>query len=184
MIGLSNKKCVSILIHACLAQEVIFSLKSKTSTHPPLVFNSNNISQTFSQKHLGVMLDFKWTFEEHLNNISAKGSKAVDLLRELRNTLPRTTLITIYKAFIRPHLDYGDAVYNQAFNNLFKEKLESISYNACLVWTGAIRGTSKEKIYQELGLESLRDRRWCRKLCLFHKVLENENPKYFFQLDP
>ena len=43
---------------------------------------------------------------------------------------------------------------------------------------------SKEKIYQELGLESLRDRRWCRKLCLFYKVLENERPKYLFSLIP
>ena len=48
----------------------------------------------------------------------------------------------------------------------------------------AIRGTSKEKIYHELGLESLRDRHWCGKLCLFYKVLENENPKYFFSLIP
>ena len=49
---------------------------------------------------------------------------------------------------------------------------------------GAIRGTSKEKIYQELGLESLRDWRWCRKLCLFYKVLKNENPKYLFSWIP
>ena len=79
-------------------------------------------------------------------------------------------LITIHRTFIRPHLDYGDVLY------------ESIQYNACLALTGAIRGTSEEKIYQELGLESLRDRRWCRKLCLFYKVLENENPKYLFSL--
>ena len=35
-----------------------------------------------------------------------------------------------------------------------------------------------------MGLESLRDRPWCRKLCLFYKVLENENPKYLFSLIP
>ena len=35
-----------------------------------------------------------------------------------------------------------------------------------------------------MGFESLRDRRWCRKLCLFYKVLENENPKYLFSLIP
>ena len=51
------------------AQEVIFSRKSKRSTHPPLVFNNNNVPQTNSQKHLGVILDFKLTFEEHLNNV-------------------------------------------------------------------------------------------------------------------
>ena len=46
------------------AQEVIFSHKSKRLTYPLLVFNNYNVSQTFSQKHLGVILDFKLTFEE------------------------------------------------------------------------------------------------------------------------
>ena len=149
-------------------QEVIFSRKSKRLTHPPLVFYNNNVSQAYSQNHLGVILDFKVTFEEHLINISAKVSKAVVHLRKLCNILPRTTLITICKAFIWSHLDYCDVLYDQAFNNVFKEKLESFQYNACLALTGAISSRSKEKIYQESGLESLRDRRWCsRKLCLF-----------------
>ena len=139
------------------AQEVIFSRKSKIPTHRPLVFNNNNVSQSFSQKHLVVILDFKLTFEDHLNNVLGKVNKEVGLLRKLRNLLPRTTLITIYKAFIRPHLDYGDVLYDQAFNNSFTEKLESIQYNVCPALTEAIRGTSKEKIYQKLGLESLRD---------------------------
>ena len=95
--------------------EVIFSRKSKRSTHLPLVFN-NKVSQTFSQKELGVILDFKLTFEEHLNNILAKVNKAAGLLHKLRNILSKTTLITICKAFIRPHLDYGDVLHDQAFN--------------------------------------------------------------------
>ena len=110
----------------------------------PLVFNNN-----VSQKHLGVILDLKLTFEEHLNNVTAKVKKAVGFLRKLRNILLSTTLITIYKAFIRPHLDYGDVLYDQNFNNSFNVE--------CLALTAAMRGTSKEKIYQELGLESLRD---------------------------
>ena len=78
--------------------------------------------------------------------------------------LPRQALVTIYKAFIRPHLDYGDVLYDQAFNKSFHAKNESIQYNACLAITGAIRGTSRENTYQELGLESLQLRRWYRKL--------------------
>ena len=50
--------------------------------------------------------------------------------------------------------------------------------------SGAIRGSSKEKIYQELGFESLQVRRWYRKLCLFYKVLNNEHPQYLFNLIP
>ena len=60
----------------------------------------------------------------------------------------------------------------------------SIQFNACLAITGAIWGTSRENIYQELGLESLQLRCWYRKLCLFDKVFKNEHPEYLFHLIP
>ena len=147
----------------------IYSAEKKKETHPPLLFNNNNVSQVNSQKHLGVILDVKLTFEEHRKNLFNKTNKTIGLLRKLSNLLPRQALVTIYKAFIRPYLDYGDVLYDQAFNNSFHAKIESIQYNACLAIRGAIRGTSREKIYQELGLESLQFRRWYRKLCLFYK---------------
>ena len=76
-------------------------------------------------------------------------------MRKLQSVLPRITLVTIYKAFVRPHLNYGDILYDQAFNNSFLDRLESIQYNACLAITGAIRGASREKLYQELRLNPL-----------------------------
>ena len=51
-------------------QQVIFSRKLKRPINPPLVFNNNNVSQTFTKKPLGVILDFKLTLEDHLNDIS------------------------------------------------------------------------------------------------------------------
>ena len=137
------------------AQEVIFSRKTKKLPHPPLVFNNTNVTQSIYQKHLGIILDSKLTFENHVNMVTTKINKTIGLLRKLKNLLPRTALIKIYKAFVRPHLDYGDILYDQAFNLSFQQKLESIQYRACLAITGAIQGTSREKIYQELGLESL-----------------------------
>ena len=93
-------------------------------------------------------------------------------------------MITIYKAFVRPHLDYGDILYDQAYNASFHQKLEKVQYDACIAITGAIRGTSKEKIYQELGLESLESRRWFRKLCFFFKNLKNKSQDYLFRIVP
>ena len=81
-------------------------------------------------------------------------------------------------------VDYGDVLYDQAVNSSFHAKMESIQYNACLAITGAIRGTSREEIYQELDLESLQIRRWYRKLCLFYKFFKIEHPKYLFLLIP
>ena len=53
--------------------------------------------------------------------------------------LPRPSLITIYKVFIRLHLDYGDVILDQAFNNSFHQRLESTQYTFALVITGVIR---------------------------------------------
>ena len=113
-----------------------------------------------------------------------KVNKIIGLLRKLQNTLPRPSLLTIYKSFIRPHLDYGDIIYDQVYNASFQQKAESIQYNAAIAITGAIRGTSKEILFEELGLESLQHRRWYRKLCCFYKVLKNQSPKYIFSIIP
>ena len=77
------------------AHEVIFSRKTKEIYHHPLVFSNTNVSQSSSQKHLGVILDSKLIFDEHLKMVSLKISKTLGLLRKLHNLLPRSALITI-----------------------------------------------------------------------------------------
>ena len=140
------------------AQEVIFSRKRQNPNHDSIYFNNNLVNQVPSQwKHLGMHLDAKLKFEKHLDNIMSTVAKTVGLLRKLQAVLPRPSLVTIYKAFIRPHLDYGDIIYDRAYIESFHQKLESIQYNAALAITGAIRGTSRAKLCQELGLESLQE---------------------------
>ena len=75
---------------------------------------------------------------------------AIGLLHQLQNLLSKAPLITIYKAFVRPHFDYGDIIYHLAYNMSSHQNLESIQYNACFAITEAIQGTSKEKLYHEL----------------------------------
>ena len=152
------------------AQEVIFFRKRQNLNHDSVSFNRNLVQQVPSQKHRGMHLDAKLDFQEHLGNIMRKVDKTTGLLRKLQAVLPYPSLVTIYKAFLRPHLDYGDIIYDQGYKESFHQKLESIQYNAALAITGAIRGTSREKLYQELGLESLQKRRWYRKLCYFLKI--------------
>ena len=132
--------------------------------HPQLVFNNNPVHETSTQKYLGMFFDCKLNFQEHFENMLNKVSKTIGLLRKLQNTLPRLSLCTIYKLFIRPHLDYGNIIYDQAYNASFQQKLENIQYNAALANTGAISGTYKEKLFEELGSESLQHRPWYRKL--------------------
>ena len=73
-------------------------------------------------------------------------------MKRLSNTLPRKSLLNIYKSSIRPHLDYCDIIYEQPNNESFCTKIERIQHNAALAITGAIKGTSQIKLYKELGL--------------------------------
>ena len=106
------------------AQEVIFSRKIKKDYHPPLAFDNNNVPETDSQKHLGIVLNNRSSFEDRLKMILNKVNETIGLLRKLHNILPRFALLTIYKRFIRPHLDYGGVIYDQAYNASFNQKLE------------------------------------------------------------
>ena len=87
-------------------------------------------------------------------------------------------MITIYKSFVRPHLDYGDVIYDKPNVESFRSKLESVQHNTALAITGCIRGTSREKSYEELGLESLDRRRWYRRMCLYWKIVKGFAPDY------
>ena len=98
--------------------------------------------------------------------------------------MPRDSLVTIYKSFIRPHLDYGDVIHDQPNNDSFSDKIEQLQYKACLAITEAIQGTSRECLYNEFGLESLSSRRWCRKLGAIYKLLSTQCPKYLFNIIP
>ena len=160
------------------AQKVIFSRKLQKSNHLSLMF----ITQSEIQKRLGTLLDSKLDFKEHIQNVLNKVSKTTELLRKLQKILPRPPLITIYKSFIRSHLDSGDIIYDQAYNVSFYQKIESIQYNAALAIAGTIRGATRDKLYHELDFESFVSRRWYRKLCCFYKVFKTQSPRYLFDV--
>ena len=143
-------------------KEVVFSRKSHKLAHPPVLFNNVPVKRCSIQKHLGFHLDEKLNFNHHVKEKITKANKGIGVIKKLSNILPRDALLTIYKSFVRLHLDYGDIMYDQPQNESFCNKLESIQYNAALAITGAIRGTSKVKLYKELGLEFLKSRRWFR----------------------
>ena len=166
------------------AQEIILSRKKTASLHQVVYFDNKPVKSLQIHKHLGMILDSNLSYEHHIKSILNKVNKTIGLFRKFQLILPSHSLITIYKTFIRPHLDYGDVIYDRTFNESFHQRLESIQYNAAIAITGTIRGTSSEKLFQELGLETLKSRRWFRKLYLFYKILHSKSPSYLFNLIP
>ena len=103
------------------AQEVIFSRKNKKLLHPTLLFNNITLSNSLFQKQLGLTLDRKLNFSKLYQN---KIRKTTVLLREFQQIPQRSSLLAIYKTFIRSRLDYADIIY--AYNSTFHDKLKSV----------------------------------------------------------
>ena len=182
------------------ANELLFSVKRKSPDHPPLYFNGNKIVKVDKHKHLGVILDSKLTFETHINEKINKTKKVIGAIKYLSKYLPLKTLILLYKSLVRPLFDYCDIIFhippsnngifgrqneqdnendneNKSLHKLMKT-VESVQYQAALAMTGTWQSTSKEKLYKELGLESLSDRRSSNRVLKMFKLLHNQSPTY------
>ena len=142
--------------------EICFLHKCDNENYPLLVFNDAKVQFATSQKHLGLILDFKLDFNDHTDSKINKCNKIIGIIKILSLILSRKSLLTIYKPFARPNLDYADLIYDKPFNEsiflLLSKKIEMVQCKAALVITDAIKGTSRDRLYQEFGLESLSDK--------------------------
>ena len=166
-------------------QEVLFSRKNKFQVHPTISLNNVQVERVSYQKHLGILLDETLNFKQNTDSAISKVNKGISVIKNFfYHNLPRKSFVTIYKAFLRPLIDYGDIIYDKPQNEHFCEKIESVQYKATLAITGAIQGTSRDKIYQELGLESLKSRRWYKRLVSMFKIMNEKAPNFLINLIP
>ena len=159
------------------AKEVIFSCKDKKPAHPDLSFNGIPIARKPFTKHLGVYLDSRLNFSKHIKEQVATAMKGLSLLRFLSKFVNLNVLSLSYKMYIRPHLDYGDVIYHNQ-RAVLMDLVECVQYKAALIVTGCWQGTSRERLYEELGWESLSHRRWLRRLTVFYKISKGLAPSY------
>ena len=162
------------------AVEVTFSRKRIPVDHPLIFFNDIQVMKVTQHKHLGFILDAKLSFSAHILAAICKSRKGIGMLHLLSKYLSPKTLNELYKLNNGPYLDYGHIIYHVphkicdysqyvTLNNRM-DTLESIQYSAELAVTGAWRGTSCKKLYDELGWESLNLSRWSRRPVLFYKI--------------
>ena len=84
----------------------LFSLEKQGQMTYHIKFNNNDNSKCPHQKHLGIALDSKLNFNAHVDQKIKKCNRIIGLIRRLSINLTRNALLTIYKSFVRPYLDY------------------------------------------------------------------------------
>ena len=112
------------------------------------------VKTSSEHKHLGMILDHKLDFQSHIREVILKARRGIGLIKHLSKYVSREVLDQVYKLYIRPHLDYGDIIYHRFDPEMhleFTKKLEQVQYSAALAVTGTWRGTSRQRLYEELG---------------------------------
>jgi hypothetical protein len=123
------------------------------------------------------------TWDKHIDRVCTNSLKSVNLLKRLYKQIPRETKLKIYKTFIRPKLEYADAIFDSCSEAKSKQ-LENVQRQAALVCSQAYRHTSHRLLLEDMGLELLATRRNCHKLVMFFKMVNNMTPEYLRNIVP
>ena len=106
----------------------------------------------------------------HINLAVLSASNRVNILKLLKVSMGRNSLIHIYQTMIRPILEYGCIIYDNCTSGE-AELLESVQLDAARVCTGALWNSSKYKMLKELGWATLSTRGKFFKLCICLKSI-------------
>lgn len=141
---------------------IVFSRCHKKNIRPPrLVFKERHINFVHSVKWLGIILDSRFSFNEHIKYTKTKGLRALNILKILSHQswgLNRKLLLRLYQAYVRPILDYGCILYSSATDSTLS-KLEPVQNAALRVITGAFRSSPVVSIQAESSQMPLKYRR-------------------------
>ena len=120
-----------------------------------------HIPWKYSFKYLGVVLDQKLTWEEHITNLIAKGEKSLNILKvTIRRTWgadPNVAML-FYRAYTRSIIDSGSIFYGSATNTRL-QKVDRLQYKALRITMGAFKSTPIEALLAASGETPLSLRR-------------------------
>ena len=100
--------------------------KSNAGAHLPVDLNNSPVQLCESHKDLGIVLDKHLDFHEDIAKKVKICHKLICTVKHLSFHLPCKSLLTIYKSFVRPHLDYGGIIYGNLENETLINKLEKV----------------------------------------------------------
>ena len=88
---------------------VCFSKKGQTVDHDltTVTMDGTSIAREKSSKYLGITLDENLSWENHCINVANKMARNAGILNRVKNSLPTSSLCTLYNSLIFPHFSYG-----------------------------------------------------------------------------
>ena len=174
----SNRLSLNVLKTKCLFTGTSqFQRVSLLPSEPHICLDEHSIERDNSYKCPGVQVDETLSSEAHISEVVSKVAKVLAAQRRLRSICPQSTLVTIYKSLILPHLDYCSAVWGSIGNGL-SQKQEKLQNRAARIITVSSWDDRSALILNALIWNSLADRRAKQLKSLMLKIVNNLVPEY------
>lgn len=159
------------------SKTMTFTRKVNEVDHPDLIFCNSVLQSVDTHKHLGITLANNLKWDTHIHQICSKAKQIINMMKAVKYKIDRKSLETLYLYFCRPILEYGNIVFINC-EQKYVDSLESLQLEAARIVVGAIKGTSHNALYNEIGWETLASRRSHKQLSVFHKIINGESPEY------
>jgi hypothetical protein len=156
------------------------SRKINKPHHPDIFINDTEVT---NHKHLGLNISKNGTRHTHIDLITEKAYRRLNILRRFKFILDRKTLETIYLTYIRPLLEYADVIWDNNITYLV-DKIEKVQMEAAKIVTGGTRLVSLNNLCLETGWDKLKNRREMHRLVYFYNMKNNISPQYLSDLVP
>ena len=90
---------------------------NKTKQEITISLDGQRITESSCERFLGVMIDSRLTWSQHINLLATKISRNAGILYKLKNFVPDSVLKMIYNSFIQSHMNYCSSVWGLGSNN-------------------------------------------------------------------
>ena len=131
--------------------------------------NGHALEETDHEKDLGVIIDSNLKFHTHTAAASKKANQILGIIKKSYTTRDKLTITLLYKAMVRPHLEYGNTIWGPYYQSDIK-MIESIQRRATKLVPG-LKDKSYEERLKELKLPSLVYRRRRGDLIQMFKII-------------
>ena len=139
------------------------------------------ISRVEHAKSLGLIIDDRLSWSNHIKELCRKISSAIGALRRIRSLISQSTAVQIYNALIQPHFDYCAPVWD-GLNSYLCEKLQKLQNRAARVILQANCEVNSSLLLETLKWDQLSLRRRKHKAIMMFKSLNGLAPVYLHEL--
>ena len=170
-----------LTLNVTKTQYMVISTRRNILPRDNLFINREQIERVYSTKFLGVIIDEKLNWCEHIKSIKSKISKSIGIICKARKKLNKSVLLTLYYSFVHPYLTYGLEIWGNTYH-IYVNLLNVLQKKVIRLIKNVGPRESTIDIFKELRILNLSNLYKVSIAIFMFKYCKNELPFIFHEM--